>query len=127
MILASCPFEALSDVLAAEVKPFGIRVISIQAGTFRTQTVLNAAPGTSIFYPEVATAFKLYSSLAGKAPGDAEKGAARIVDVMQKEGPLPERLVFGVSWSRPFNMVNALSLVTLRTANVSFIRTWPSE
>lgn len=38
-----------------------------------------------------------YTLTAGNEPGNPEKGAERIIDVMMMEGELPERFVLGVS------------------------------
>lgn len=55
----------------------------------------------SQLYPEVDELMQRYTITAGNEPGNPEKGAERIIEVMTIDGELPERLVLGVGESLP--------------------------
>jgi hypothetical protein len=50
----------------------------------------------SKLYPEIDALMISYGKTAGKEPGDPEKGARRIIEVMTRDGSLPERFALGV-------------------------------
>ena len=55
-------FNALSDVLRMELKPFGVRVVTVQPGAVRSQFAANASRVLQhVFNPD-----SLYMSIAGK-------------------------------------------------------------
>ena len=95
---------AFSDVLLQEVQPFGIRVMAIQAGNFRTPTLHNPALLPPVEVRRASPYDPIYQQLEGMAvmigrePGDPKKGARRIIEVIttDKLVSLPARLALGV-------------------------------
>ena len=90
--------EGLSEALAQEVAPFGIRVTIIEPGPFRTDWA-----GPSLVTPARrlaaydATAHKTIATLngySGKQPGDPAKAAAAMIKVVESDHP-PLRLPLG--------------------------------
>ncbi|KAL9060198.1 MAG: hypothetical protein Q9162_000812 [Coniocarpon cinnabarinum] len=81
--------EGVSEALAAELAPFNIRVLIIEPGAFRTNFQA-AASRTDVSSAYVGTPAdevpKRISSGHGKQPGDPEKGAQAIVEVVSKQG-----------------------------------------
>lgn len=90
--------EGLSEALAAEVEPFGIRVLIVEPGAFRTsfagaRALLLSEPIAA--YDEIVGPFRTaLPSTDGSQPGDPRKAAAAIVDAVTAEKP-PLRLVLG--------------------------------
>ncbi|KAF9885996.1 hypothetical protein FE257_012174 [Aspergillus nanangensis] len=83
--------EGLSECVAEEVAPFNIRVLLVEPGSFRTNFLgafQYAAAGTSSYYKGTAVdnALHGYGDKDGKQPGDPEKAAQRIVDVVLGRG-----------------------------------------
>jgi NADP-dependent 3-hydroxy acid dehydrogenase YdfG len=90
--------EAVSEALAQEVKPLGINVTIIEPGAFRTDF-----SGRSIVTPDqtipdyAETSGKLIEwnqDINGNQPGDPEKAAAAMIQVVASEHP-PLRLALG--------------------------------
>ena len=89
--------EGWSEALAAEVAPFGIRVIIVEPGAFRTGFNGGALKTTEPLpaYEEQMTALReTFESADGQQPGDPEKAAAAILAALDAEEP-PLRLVLG--------------------------------
>jgi NAD(P)-dependent dehydrogenase (short-subunit alcohol dehydrogenase family) len=89
--------EALSEALAQEVAPFGIGVLIVEPGAFRTDFFGRsmATPARPIEdYPELKAARESYSRISGQQPGDPLKAATAIVDTLLSERP-PLRLILG--------------------------------
>ena len=90
--------EGLSEALAAEVATFGIRVLIVEPGAFRTGFAQPQALHQSAVIPaydEVIGPFR--SALPesdGSQPGDPAKAAAAILDALAAERP-PLRLALG--------------------------------
>jgi NAD(P)-dependent dehydrogenase (short-subunit alcohol dehydrogenase family) len=89
--------EGFSEVLANEVKPFGITVIIVEPGAFRTDwqgssmTLHDVGPD----YAETVGALNKYREANdGKQPGDPARAAKVIVDTVDSADP-PLRLVLG--------------------------------
>ncbi|KAF7537309.1 hypothetical protein G7054_g3818 [Neopestalotiopsis clavispora] len=83
--------EGLSEALAPEVGPFGIRVLSVAPGTFRTNFLTGFATptaglGSAYANGPVAAALSRFESIDGKQPGDPVKAAARILELVDGTG-----------------------------------------
>lgn len=90
--------EALSEALAQEVATLGIKVTIVEPGAFRTDF-----NGRSIAKPEQPIAdyaatsgefLKWIDEMDGKQPGDPDKAAAAMIQVVNSPNP-PLRLVLG--------------------------------
>ena len=94
---AKFALEGLSEALAAEVRPLGIRVLMVEPGAFRTQfgghrmhrsRVIDAYAGTT--GPTRAAV----DAMDGNQPGDPRKAAQAILQVVDHPEP-PLRLALG--------------------------------
>ncbi|KAJ4982599.1 retinol dehydrogenase [Stagonosporopsis vannaccii] len=80
-----------AEALAHEVAPLGIRTLIVQPGFFRTE-LLNEANTTYIntsiddYQQLVDGTYSVFKGANGQQPGDAQKGASRVVDVVKGEG-----------------------------------------
>lgn len=86
--------EGLSEGLAHEVKPFGIRVHLIEPGIFRTEFLSQIAKGN--VGEKIEGYLDINGILAGyhgHQPGDPEKGAQRIYEVITGTG-----MAAGMEW-----------------------------
>jgi NAD(P)-dependent dehydrogenase (short-subunit alcohol dehydrogenase family) len=91
--------EGFSEALAQEVQPFGIKVVIVEPGPFRTQFL-----GSSVKTPEesidayshtpVAQMYQYMERMNGKQEGDPEKAARAIVDYIHNNRD-PLRLPLG--------------------------------
>jgi NAD(P)-dependent dehydrogenase (short-subunit alcohol dehydrogenase family) len=90
--------EALSEALAQEVAPLGIRVLLVEPGPFRTDWAgrsANQAPETIPAYQATAVARnRQIRGLSGRQPGDPARAAAAIVQMVEAPEP-PLRLLLG--------------------------------
>ena len=90
--------EGLSETLQAEVEPFGIRVLIVEPGAFRTGLFRPDAAYLSDEMPEYAdTVGPTRAYVRGghlEQPGDPVKAAAAIVAALDSDEP-PLRLVLG--------------------------------
>lgn len=89
--------EAFSEVLAAEVAPFGIRVTVIAPGVFRTDFLSqHSARRTAVndAYATVNATLTYLDGIAGQQPGDPIRGAAAILMVVDAAHP-PLHLLLG--------------------------------
>ena len=90
--------EGLSDSLAKEVEPLGVRVTAIEPGPFRTDWAgrsLKAAKSSIPDYAETAEArIKQIGGYSGKQPGDPVRAAEAIVKVVESKNP-PRNLLLG--------------------------------
>ncbi|WP_217697472.1 oxidoreductase [Nocardia donostiensis] len=90
--------EGLSEALADEVRPFGIRVLVVEPGAFRTGLF---GPGSAYFSAEtdtyaetVGATRRMVESNDGLQPGDPAKAAAAIRTALEAERT-PLRLPLG--------------------------------
>ncbi|HTD40518.1 MAG TPA: oxidoreductase [Mucilaginibacter sp.] len=102
----------LTEVLAEDVKPLGIKVTLVAPGSFRT----NFLNGDSIAvaqnqiddYKEITEARKLYLKRDGQQPGDPEKAAAAIIKIAGEENPPLHLLLGGDAYNRVLTRLDAL-------------------
>jgi len=77
--------EGLSECLAAEVAPFGIRVLIVEPGAFRTSLFGDAfrmLPEVEAYAPSVGPTRAYVTTNAGKQAGDPAKAARAIIDTV---------------------------------------------
>ena len=91
--------EGLSESLAAEVKPFGIKVTVVEPGYFRTDFLsgdsLNLPNDPLEVYTEVREGEALHTDqIRGNQPGDPVKAVAAVIDMVASENP-PLHLLLG--------------------------------
>jgi NAD(P)-dependent dehydrogenase (short-subunit alcohol dehydrogenase family) len=89
--------EGLTEALAEEVAPFGIRVMLVEPGAFRTAVAGSAAVQTAPLeaYAGTAGAFReTFPASDGHQPGDPAKAAAAILAALDAPRT-PLRLVLG--------------------------------
>jgi NAD(P)-dependent dehydrogenase (short-subunit alcohol dehydrogenase family) len=89
--------EGFSEVLAAEMAPFGVHVTIIEPGGFRTDfagasTRINE--GNRAYADTVGKTAAMQRAFDGHQPGDPDKAATAIISVTQTNRP-PLRLVLG--------------------------------
>ena len=90
--------ELMSEGLAAEVKPLGIRVMIVEPGAFRTHFYDSSLKGAALTIGDYAdTAWKRAPENAvnqGLQPGDPEKAGDVLIDAVEREDA-PMRLLLG--------------------------------
>ncbi|MEO5717488.1 MAG: SDR family NAD(P)-dependent oxidoreductase, partial [Chthoniobacterales bacterium] len=90
--------ESVSEALALELQPFGIKVTIVQPGPFRTGFIgrsLMRAENKLADYERTSGKFlRLLETMDGKQAGDPEKAADAIIAAVEAETP-PLRLVLG--------------------------------
>lgn len=89
--------EAVTEALATEVRPLGIKVTAIEPGAFRTDWATRSMKesGTPIAdYADVAARKDLIKQFADHLPGDPRKVAEAVLMVTQLDDP-PLRLLLG--------------------------------
>jgi NAD(P)-dependent dehydrogenase (short-subunit alcohol dehydrogenase family) len=89
--------EGLSESLAGEIESFGLRVLIVEPGYFRTQFSgrsirLTATPNGA--YPQLASQREWVTSVDGKQMGDPARAASAIIRAMDSDSP-PLRLLLG--------------------------------
>lgn len=90
--------ELMSEGLAAEVEPLGVKVMIVEPGAFRTHFYDSSLKGAALTIGDYAdTAWKRSPENAvnqGKQPGDPEKAGDVIIDALESENR-PRRLLLG--------------------------------
>lgn len=88
--------EGLSEALATEVAPLGIRVLLVEPGAFRTEFNRNKRTTAELdIYRETAGATRLATKeLLDSEPNDPVKGVAAIMKALDSDNP-PLRLLLG--------------------------------
>jgi NAD(P)-dependent dehydrogenase (short-subunit alcohol dehydrogenase family) len=93
--------EGISDALAGELEPLGIRVIVVEPGAFRTEFFerdrIDKAKATISDYAATAEVRKeAMIGMSGKQPGDPRRGAELIVKAVEAD-KAPLRLPLGAA------------------------------
>jgi NAD(P)-dependent dehydrogenase (short-subunit alcohol dehydrogenase family) len=90
--------EGVTDVLRDEVAPFGIRVLTVEPGSFRTNAYAGFAdePVRDIadYNPMLESVHAAMVKQNGKQPGDPNRGVAAVLAAMSEVEP-PQRIVLG--------------------------------
>ncbi|MGE2834269.1 SDR family NAD(P)-dependent oxidoreductase [Mycobacterium sp. SMC-4] len=91
--------EGLTEVLREEVAPFGIRVLAVEPGAFRTNAYAGFADEPIAepiveYHPLLADVRAAMVAQDGVQPGDPRRGARAVLTAMAQEAP-PHRLVLG--------------------------------
>jgi NAD(P)-dependent dehydrogenase (short-subunit alcohol dehydrogenase family) len=89
--------EAVTEALAAEVRPLGIKVIAIEPGAFRTDWATRSMKESDTpisDYADVAARKDLIKQFANHLPGDPRKVAEAVLMVTELDDP-PLRLLLG--------------------------------
>lgn len=97
--------EGLSEGLAQEVGPLGIKVTVIEPGAFRTKFVGNVEAGEigEEYQATVGETAKMLQGFEGTAPGDPRKAAEVLYQLFEMEQP-PLRILLGkdaYGWGLP--------------------------
>ncbi|HLP85786.1 MAG TPA: SDR family NAD(P)-dependent oxidoreductase [Phycisphaerales bacterium] len=94
---SKCALEGLAESLKAELAPFGIKVMIVQPGPFRTEFIAKGdmARGREAVYAQTVGRFAaLLAGMPGKQPGDPARAASAILDAIAADNT-PTRLVLG--------------------------------
>jgi NAD(P)-dependent dehydrogenase (short-subunit alcohol dehydrogenase family) len=94
---AKFALEGLSEAVAAEVAPFGVRVMIVEPGSFRTGLLgrsLRAAPEQEQYAETVGATRAYIQREDGSQAGDPAKAAAAILTALDADQP-PFRLALG--------------------------------
>lgn len=94
---AKLALEAISRAVAQEVEPFGIHVMTVIPGAFRTELGRNRRSAEDLiedYRPQNVSRRQRLSALSGHQRGDPHKAAMAMVTVA-KAGKPPRRLVLG--------------------------------
>ncbi len=89
--------EGFSEVLAIEMKPFGVHVTIVEPGGFRTDfagSSTRIAEGNPAYAETVGQVAAMQRAYDGKQPGDPERAARAMMTVVSAKAP-PLRLVLG--------------------------------
>jgi short-subunit dehydrogenase len=90
--------EGVSEALHGEVAPFGIKVTIVEPGPFRTDFIgrsLDRVEHPMLEYePTVGKFLNFLNTIEGKQPGNPEKAANAIIQMVRSSNP-PLRFVLG--------------------------------
>jgi NAD(P)-dependent dehydrogenase (short-subunit alcohol dehydrogenase family) len=89
--------EGFSEVLANEVKPFGVKVIIVEPGAFRTDWQGSSMQLHNVgadYEPTVGESHRMRQRTDREQPGDPARAARIILDIVGLDDP-PRRLLLG--------------------------------
>jgi NAD(P)-dependent dehydrogenase (short-subunit alcohol dehydrogenase family) len=90
--------EGISEALAQEVAPFGIKVIIVEPGAFRTdfsgRSLVVSDTQIADYEPVIGQYRQWVQDIDGQQPGDPKKAASAIIQSVNSENP-PLRLTLG--------------------------------
>jgi NAD(P)-dependent dehydrogenase (short-subunit alcohol dehydrogenase family) len=95
---AKLALEAMSRAVAQEVAPFGVHVMTVIPGAFRTdlgQNRRSAEDSITDYQPQNLARRARLAALSGHQRGDPHKAALAIIAAAQAQNP-PHRLVLGI-------------------------------
>jgi NAD(P)-dependent dehydrogenase (short-subunit alcohol dehydrogenase family) len=95
---AKLALEAMSRAVAQEVAPFGVHVMTVIPGAFRTdlgQNRRSAEDSIADYQPQNLARRARLAALSGQQRGDPQKAALAIIAAAQAQHP-PHRLVLGI-------------------------------
>jgi NAD(P)-dependent dehydrogenase (short-subunit alcohol dehydrogenase family) len=125
---AKAAMEAATDALAAEVKPFGVRAVSVVLGSFRTRVAESMTYAARKLPEYDATAHatqRYFVDVSGRQTGDPEKAAAAILDLARAH-ELPLRVPLGpASIDRVRPKLSALSREIESGAQLAYSVVYP--
>lgn len=111
---AKMAVEGLSQSLAREVAPLGIRVTLVEPSAFRTDflsehSIRRRVSKVGDYAATAGAAHERLAAMAGKQPGDPERAAAAIIQAVDSPHP-PLHLVLGSdAYHRTRQMLDAFS------------------
>ncbi|MEI7033569.1 SDR family NAD(P)-dependent oxidoreductase [Streptomyces pratensis] len=96
---AKYAIEGLTEALRHEVAPFGIKVLAVEPGAFRTHAYASFADEAvsetvDAYLPLIRSVRSSMIEQDGRQPGDPERGVRAVVDAMNSATP-PRRIVLG--------------------------------
>lgn len=94
---AKFALEGLSEAVAGEVAPFGVRVLIVEPGNFRTGLLgrsMRTAPAMEEYATTVGVTRSFFAGEDGRQLGDPAKAAAAIMTALDADEP-PLRLALG--------------------------------
>ncbi|MBA9050355.1 oxidoreductase [Streptomyces griseofuscus] len=103
---AKYAIEGLTDALRHEVAPFGIKVLAVEPGAFRTHAYASFADETvnetvDAYLPLIQSVRSTMIEQDGQQPGDPRRGARAVLDAMNSPTP-PHRIVLGADGYEAF-------------------------
>lgn len=90
--------SGFTESLAKEIRPFGVKAVSVEPGSIRTNWTRVArghVPKLMAEYePTIGTIMELTKNLSGNEPGDPQKVAAALFELSRRD-EVPEHLILG--------------------------------
>jgi short-subunit dehydrogenase len=122
---------ALSEVLALDLKEFGVRVTVVEPSNFRTDFLAgNSLTLTEVKldgYQLVKDTQKRYLAGNGKQPGDPDKAAEIFIDLAEDNDP-PVHLLLGVdAYNRAMHKVDSLQKEIIHWRSVTESADFPAN